>query len=371
MSGNEVGEASEQPERAELVLQFAIVDTIGEMVEITAPHQRALLSILAVAERYQIDPVPLLKALAVELRGFDRLSVTELADKIGSGACVVDALDGTPNVLPVYCVLALRLARDDGNLSKLYSAWLERQPEDEVDAFSRDEQPVSMIMRTAAYTFAVCVMLVFLCTRIVPEFQKMYEEFGIDLPAVMTQFIKICDVTAKFWFVPIFIFVGLFVVAFPIFRNYLRQFRPAKWRQRVPSQEVNQKRSLALITRTQVSTKSILETITSYESLDRLFPQLRKTDRKLGQEMGQWEQLATSGVITSGEAESLALASHGETQAWLLSRTASDNQTRQSTRKSILIRCTLALIHIGLVYIVALACVAVFMTYINIAASLN
>ena len=82
--------------------QFAATDVIVQLLEASAPHQRILLNVLAVADRDGIDPVPLIFSLAEELTSTDKRRTLELAEKMAEGVQAVDALEHPVEVIDSF-----------------------------------------------------------------------------------------------------------------------------------------------------------------------------------------------------------------------------------------------------------------------------
>ena len=67
-----MSEKSDNSESVDSGQQFAAADMIAELLDYSTPHQRALLSVLAVSYCHDVDPVPLISGLAEELPSSDR-----------------------------------------------------------------------------------------------------------------------------------------------------------------------------------------------------------------------------------------------------------------------------------------------------------
>ena len=81
----------------------------------------------------------------------------------------------------------------------------------------------AMVYPVFVVLFAVGI-LVFIMLKIVPAFQKIFEDFGTDLPA-MTQFlISTSDWVCKWWFLIPAIPTGIW-----LFVKLVRKFRPGAW----------------------------------------------------------------------------------------------------------------------------------------------
>ena len=355
----------------EPIQQFIAVDMVADLLESCAPHQRALVSVLAVAERHNIDPLPLIISLAEEMPLNDRRRASDLANNIYAGADPVAALDQIPNLLPPETVLAIKLAGTEGNRSAFYEAWLDRFPGNQIASTDLSDETVPVLVRLLMRVFVVIAVLVLIMLKIVPEFREMFEEFGIELPLVTQLFISICDKILTLWFLPTMLVLCLIPVFFREIRQYLHRWSPLKWQQPVFSAAVVRRRSLALTAKTGNSFKSSIPMILQNASLSRIFPRLGNANDRIEAGQNQWKSLAAERLISSREAEALLLTTSGDTQAWLLRWSAGDHQNRRSTRRSIWLRCCVITIDVILGALVILTCLGIYMSYLHIISQLN
>ncbi len=121
-----MSESSSNPSsNVDLGQKFGHAQTATELLEVSAPYQRALLRMLAVCDRDNIAPAPLVLSLAAELPAKYRDRVERLAEQMNQGVDIDDALEEIL-VLPPSVVLALRLANQNGTLPALNDALLAR-----------------------------------------------------------------------------------------------------------------------------------------------------------------------------------------------------------------------------------------------------
>lgn len=351
--------------RPDPVQQRADRQTASELLKSCAPHQRALLRILAVSIHNEIDPTPLILGFADELSSNYANRARWLVKEISRGVDVVDAIEQVPDLLPASTVLALRLAREDGTFPGLTSALMERFPGDQ-DGSNQDESPVSIVARLMGRIFFMVLILSFMMLKIVPEFQNMFEEFGIELPATMRLLMRLSDLLLTFWFlVPLFLIV---VIPFciPALRQYFNRWNILTWRHPATSRSADQRRALALITQTKQSVSSGIALLLGTQPVRRPFKRFSRVNEKIETSQDVWGSLAAERVISRRDAKALSLSTDGNTQAWLLRWSANDRQDRAATRFVVLFRLVLAIVHISLGLLVMLTCVAVFMSLIAI-----
>ncbi len=366
-----MSESSSNPSsNVDLGQKFALAQTATELLEVSAPYQRALLRMLAVCERDNIAPAPLVLSLAIELPAKYRDRVERLAEQLKQGVDVVDALDEIP-VLPPSVELALRLANQNGTLPALNAALLARYSEIGMYRTSREESNWSKCMRLAGLVFVMTCLLAYLMINVVPESKSMLEEFGVELPSTLQLLITICDYAVKFWFLWLLPLIILLPFCFGAFRRYLRRWNPLIWRQHVDSPSVSRRRSLALFTQSGLSAKSGIEMILGIQPLRRLFKGLNQANDRIEKGQGKWESLAAEKIISKRDAEALALSTNADTQAWLLRWSATARQNRNESQAGVLTRIFIGVVYVALGILVFLACSGVFLTLINIMKSLQ
>jgi len=168
----------------------------------------------------------MLGRLSGESSGAFSRQLKYLADKVHTGEDPVKAVQDLNHVLTSSIALALRVAHDNGSLPQLYQAVLRRTPEYESDA-DADKEINARISRLMTRGFFVLMVLLFSAVRVFPEFQKMFEEFGIELPTVMERFFVAISLISKFGFLVILLLIPL---GFWLGRRYLRQWNPVAWR---------------------------------------------------------------------------------------------------------------------------------------------
>ncbi len=171
--------------------------SIVELLESCAPHQRALLGVLAVAQIHNMDPAALISSLASELSGSTRLKFESLAEQMSAGVEFVDAVEEIPDLLPPSVILAFQLARDNGALLKLNKSIADLDANRELDASIDEETCVSRYAGLMLRVFIFFSVISFTALKIFPEFLKMLEEFGVEAPVSLRMLIEVLDLCAK------------------------------------------------------------------------------------------------------------------------------------------------------------------------------
>ena len=338
--------------------------TVAEIVEVSAPHQLALLRMLAVSEIYGLDPIPLISSMAEELPTVYRNRLKLFEEQLLLGGDVVDAIGEVPRLVPPSVELAIRLARENGTLSELYNAVLQKH----FGTGGNDNESGvwAKLIHLAALVFAVIVVLSFIMISIVPEFRSMLEEFEIESPSALELLIVVADTAVKFWFVGALFLLALIPFAIVGFRRYLRSWNRYVWRQNTIKPTTVRKRSLALVLQAGLSIPAGIKVIKQNKNWRRITGKLGKAQDRINNGHEAWDSLAIANVITRRDVESMKLSASGETQAWLLRWSANTKQARQRARSGFLVRVLMAMVYITVGLIVVLAASAVFLTLITI-----
>jgi len=197
-----------------------LYQTIVELSQAIPIQEQMFVSVLAAAWRPESDvwdSVELKALLTSFARDTDTAAELKLdiaLRSIESGVAVVEALTSA-GVIGELTSEALRIAISKRQLDQFFSCW-QKRPLSAGLLVPFEETFMSKLLRLAVTGLVVLNVLVFIMLFIIPEFQKMFEEFGIELtPAV--QFLMIwSDRLAHFWFIPFFL---MLVLSFLFFRG--------------------------------------------------------------------------------------------------------------------------------------------------------
>lgn len=314
-----------------LVRDYCLDSLLVELMAASSPHQRAVLGLMAVSHCHGLPLAPMLSRLAGETSGGFSSQAMYLAALVHSGEPPVDALRKTTLVLTPTVVKALGAARDDEKLDQLYHAVLQRSQEygADLDFGNEDDGRFSHLIKRGLFVMAT---ILFIMLKIVPEFQKMFQEFEVELPALMKLAMSYCDLAAKFWFLGLLVVIP---VGIWMFRRQLRRWNPVTWRQPIISKSARRRRILAI------------------------------ESRDAGQPPAQWDELAAQGVISKREARVLANTASGETRAWLLRWKANAMGESSKFRSSMVFNFVIWFGNIALALIVFVMCAAILSSLIQ------
>jgi general secretion pathway protein F len=180
-----------------LIIPLPIVAVVVMLMVVTRSRQaehRALLSSLAVAAQHEIPLSEAARAFADETLGDTGVRSLALAEAIERGEPLSLATRQARLRMGTATKLAVRLGERLGSLGPAMRQQLD------------DSQQVDIALRTAIGRFihlwALIVVMTgvtsFVMLKIVPVYQKMFEEFGVQLPAMTRALINVSN-----WFVKI------------------------------------------------------------------------------------------------------------------------------------------------------------------------
>ena len=125
------------------------------------------------------QPLPeLLRALADEYAGRSRAAFVRLAERIEAGDSLADAVLATKNSFPSVLRRQLELAAESGDLQVVLPA-LAMQESTRHDIY---RQMFTVLLYPVSLLVFSLLLGGLACLYVIPEFQKLYQEFALSLP---------------------------------------------------------------------------------------------------------------------------------------------------------------------------------------------
>ena len=287
--------------------------------------QRSLLRLLSVAHAERIEVMPLVANLAEEHRGTYRRRLRRLALRLADGTPLVDALEQTPEVLRDETVLAIRFANQTGTLEATYRHLVKQH-----DASSIRSEAI--MRQTIFYLFATLLilglLLSFLMVFIVPTFEHMLDEFGIDqsAPALWSLRVMVaCWINlANYWVLWV---LGIVLIAFLFWSSWSRRFfRRAfatRWvRSAAQARSAELLRLLSFAVEAGRPLPAALSTLARYHFDKNVRQDLLFARNEVEQGADVWTSLASARLLTRQESGALANSSSNQSRAWAMRRLA-------------------------------------------------
>ncbi len=333
-------------------------------------HRHALLAAMAVAVERRIPLIPVLLAFAAERRGYIARRAIELASRLQSGLTLPDSVESVCGLFPPQTRLALRMGHDSGNLAKVLRSLLGRS-----DAHDQVESQISgKIMYFAILSLFMLQIVVFVMMKIVPAMQKIFEEFGMELPGMTLLLIRLCYLCVNFWYLaaPLVLMMGWFGIASGL--RYVGFVEGDLW-------------GMGWIRR-RMHTAAILETIAMFVDANRPITEalaglahwypagnirrrLAWVHHDIEQGRDWCEALARQRLISAGDSGLLMAAQRVGNLAWASLELAESNRRRCLTRASALVQTAFVVLLLGYGMLVAFFFIGNFLPLIKLISSLT
>jgi general secretion pathway protein F len=296
-----------------------------------AAEQQTLLWSLAVAAERGIPLAHAVRTFADERADEMGLRALRLADLLDAGAPLPEALQRSRLYLATDELVAVRLGWNRGELGPRL-----RQ------AATRIESLEAVLGSVVAKCFYLMVLvgagssaLIFIMLKIVPIFARMFDEFGLILPAPTVLLIDISNQAIRVWplIVLLCMLMGIPLIAGALqYMGWLPRNVPLIWRlsKRVDSAVLM--RSLAVAVRQQQSLSETLRVLSQLYPTRAICTRLKRAMASIDQGADWCESLRANGLIKSADAAVLRSAQRVGNLAWALDEMADSNLRRLAYR---------------------------------------
>ncbi len=143
----------------------------------------------------------------------------DVCDEIEGGASLSEAMAKSPRVFDRLYVNMIKAGEAGGSLEAI----LQRLAEFKERTQSLKNKVIGALIYPIMVIFFTVAIMVFIMIQIIPEFKDMFEEFGIDLPAMTELLIAISDRCVKLWFL-----FPLVPIAMVLFVSLVCKFRAGR-----------------------------------------------------------------------------------------------------------------------------------------------
>lgn len=180
---------------------------VEAMIQRRAAQRRSMCTMLALlSERgQQLDSSVLLAGQ--EMRGIAGRAAARLFHALGKGTPLLEAIAAYPRALPPEAIAYVAAGQTNPSQAAALRE-LSRTEQSELASVWR--ACIDRISYLAFVLMTMAVVLSFIMMRIVPEFEKIFQEFGLELPAISIAAIKFSNAYAEYLGIPII--VGMVVV---------------------------------------------------------------------------------------------------------------------------------------------------------------
>ena len=205
-----------------LILAIFIYVVIEGVRKYRATQQYGLLWLLTVSAERSMPLAPAIEAFARERGGSFSRRARRLAEMLKAGVPLPDALDRCPGLLPRYALPMIRVGCETGTLAPALRQAAKVHDLDE-PIWTALQGKIAYLLLLPAFGF---VLLMFIMLKIVPSFEKIFNDFGTALPAMTHGLIAVSYFIVNFWF----LFLPLFLLG-PVLLFYvpMRYFGWTDW----------------------------------------------------------------------------------------------------------------------------------------------
>lgn len=177
-------------------------------------RQSSLLMVLASGVGDAESLISGLEALGQESTGIWQNRVNQLLYLLNSGQRMSEALGTTSGLLPNDTLVAIRVAEENGTLQQVLGEEAHR-----LSTLDTERSPVSpslssTILWGLVVTLVVTCILIYVLVNVVPAYVRIFDDFGVELPAATQLLISVTAPVEDFW--AIILFPNITLIVTPI-----------------------------------------------------------------------------------------------------------------------------------------------------------
>ena len=194
---------------------------------VTAVRQWTLLSLLQTSLETGKPLQDIIRAYATSRSGWNSAQLNRFANALESGYSLDAAIRANRGLFRYDVAGMVRLADSPETLRSL-----ETVAQDERDFSGTRTYTVIRIIYFCTVVLWMLPMMSFIMLKIVPEFEKIFQDFDTQLPTLTTMIISAANTFAIYWYLapPFILLLGLFVLAYLILQTNAVVFRPVGMR---------------------------------------------------------------------------------------------------------------------------------------------
>jgi type II secretory pathway component PulF len=333
-------------------------------------HRYALLAAMAVAVQRQIPLIPVLLAFSTERRGYVARKAMDLAARLQAGWALPDAVDSVRGLFPPPIRLAIRMGHDSGDLAAVLRDVSDRS--DTTDAV--EAQITGKFVYFAVVFFFMLLIVIFVMMKIIPAFQRIFEEFGVELPNVTILVVKISYAFLNYWFLlmPLIAF-AMFLGIFSALR-YMgvieRDLLGMSWlRRRIHTATVCD--TLAMFTGAERSVADGVEAMAQWYPTGSVRRRLVHAVDDIRSGRDWCESLARRRLISQADRGVLGAAQRVGNLPWALTEMAESNRRRYAYRATAIVHTVFVAILLGYGFVVFIFFLGIFVPLIKLISGLT
>lgn len=332
--------------------------------------QQALLRILSIAHSQQLDPKTLITNLAAEHPGPYGRKLMLLQRWIAADSSISAALSHTPGVLSEDDALAIQCGIETNTLDETFDYLLERTEAD------NPTTTAEIIRSSLGYVIGVVCFAIlvgtFIMIFIVPTFEQIFEEFGMELPPMMMALIDFSKFCASIFALILLAVLGLGFLL--LLSDVRRGIMHSPLGRLLPTTATRRSaglfRLLAIPTGLGQPIASTLTVAAQFHPYRYYRKRLLLARTEARNDADIWRQLANQGLISKNQGEQLGNIDTPSLRAWTLTKLAVGNHRRANQQAEFLARVLQHVPIILLGIIVGWIAIAVMQTLTDLIRSL-
>ena len=316
-------------------------------------HQYSLLTTMAVAAERLMPLAPAVEAFADERRGLMGHRARRLGALLRSGVGLPDALARSPGLVSRQDQVSIRVGQESGMLAAALRDTV-RAHEVHTPIWN---QTVGRALYLCALIDFACGVVAFMMIKIMPEFQKIFEEFSAKLPRLTEMLIGVTNLFVAFGPVSVPLFLLFNVVFILLCIQYVGGTR---WGIPVLDRLTRRLDTAVILESLALAAERNLGFSPAIETLARSYP--RRTIRKRLEAVrdavkggaGWLKGLADQDLIRPAEVAVFQAAGRAGNLSWALREMADSNRRRLNYRlyNMVQVLFPLAIVAIGFVVMV-------------------
>jgi type IV pilus assembly protein PilC len=292
-------------------------------------RRRVLLSLLQTAMETGTPPAEMIRAHAAAGAGGLRGALEQLARSLERGVSLVAALGQNPSLARYDVCGILALGKEDSQTLKT----LEAVSQDTRNRVVSESHSVFRVGYLLSLIFPMIGVAVFLMMWIVPQFIKIFEEFGVRLPMLTLLIVAVAEFFIDFWFL-LFPIVPLVIVAlifYLLMQTDVVTLRPIGLRRLFRS--IDAARFLRIFgtgLKNQVPIPDSIDTYHRVVGSASLKGMAQRINKKI-KSGGNWiEAFRESGMVTKGESRLLESAQRAGNLTTVIDQIATSKELKHS-----------------------------------------
>ncbi|MBA3316005.1 MAG: type II secretion system F family protein [Planctomycetaceae bacterium] len=359
-----------------IFLAFAQVATVSAVIllgiaAVSRARRAALLWLLAVITRRRLPLALELEALGDGMLRRDRGKLNAVVDRVRSGTSLAQALAVSPGLISDDAILLAHVGERAGCLGEAFTAEAERLARAREEAVTSTTSPSLAFMYLVLVPLVIPIILTFLMVFIVPKLEKIFDDFGAELPWATERLIKSSDFLLQYWYIgaaSLVAGVSCAGVLLVLANAYAWDLRLPRWltpggRSRRASLAL---RALALPAAAGRPLSDALDPManSASDASDRWrFGRLRERFQAGG---NLWQGLADERLITSRDARFLGAAETAGNLDWALALLSDRIDDRRRRRFAMLIEFAQPLIVLMLGALILFICLGIFLPLVKL-----